>query len=84
MGLHGLFQRYLKFLYVYDVHTSQEARLLPSTSCYGDRFTFSYVDDDRTSQETPMGLLGLLRGSFTFLYVGDVRTSQEALVLLRR
>jgi hypothetical protein len=27
---------------------------------YGDNFTFLYVDDACTSQETPMDLLGLL------------------------
>jgi hypothetical protein len=35
--------------------------LWASTVCYGDNFTFVYVDDVRTSQETPMSSLhGLL------------------------
>jgi hypothetical protein len=42
--------------------------------CYGDSFTFVYVADVRTSQETRVGCYG---DSFTFLYVADVRTSQE-------
>jgi hypothetical protein len=33
-----------------------------STACYRDSFTFLYVDDVRTSQETRTGLHGLLRG----------------------
>jgi hypothetical protein len=32
---------------------------IASTTCYGDSFTFLYVDDVRTSEETPMGLHGL-------------------------
>jgi hypothetical protein len=47
-----------------------------STACYSDSFTFLYVDDVCTSQETLTGLIGLLRNSFTFLYVDDVPTSQ--------
>jgi hypothetical protein len=46
-----------------------------ATACYGDSFTFLHADI-RTSQETPVGLHGLLGDSITFLYV-DVRTSQE-------
>jgi hypothetical protein len=42
----------------------------------GDRFTFLYVDDVRTSQETPTGLHARYVISFT-LYIYDVRTSQE-------
>jgi hypothetical protein len=41
------------------------------------RIYFLYRDDVRTSQETPTGLHGLLRGWRYFLYVDDVRTSQE-------
>jgi hypothetical protein len=33
------------FLYVDDVHTSQETHLWASTGCYGERFLFLYVDD---------------------------------------
>jgi hypothetical protein len=51
MGLHGLLRGQLYFLYVNDVHTSQEASLWTSTPCCGDSFTFLYVDDVRTSQE---------------------------------
>jgi hypothetical protein len=47
------------------------------TACYGDSFTSLYRDDDRTSQETPIRINGLLRGYLYFLYVDDIRTSQE-------
>jgi hypothetical protein len=47
-----------------------------STACYGDSFTFLYVDDVRTSQET-QAFIAYFGDSFTFLYVDDVRTSQE-------
>jgi hypothetical protein len=45
--------------------------------CYGDSFTFLYVDDVRTSQEAQASIACNL-DSLTFLYVDDVRTSQEA------
>jgi hypothetical protein len=38
----------ITFLYVDDVHTSQETRLWSSTACYGNSLTFLYVDDVRT------------------------------------
>jgi hypothetical protein len=47
------------FLYVDDVRTSLEAHAF--TSCYGDSFTLSCVDDVGTSQETPMCVHVLLR-----------------------
>jgi hypothetical protein len=37
-------------------------QLRVSTACYGDGFTFSYVDDVITLQETHMGLYGLSLG----------------------
>jgi hypothetical protein len=40
--------------------------LWTSTACYGDSFTLIYVDYVRTSEETPMGLHGLLRGKLCF------------------
>jgi hypothetical protein len=41
-------------------------------------FTFSYVDDVRTSQETPLcASMTCYAESFNFLCVDDVRTSQE-------
>jgi hypothetical protein len=46
-------------------------------ACYRDSFTFLYIDDIRTSQETCTGIHGLLRDSFTLLHVHDVCTSQE-------
>jgi hypothetical protein len=50
MGLHGPLRGYFYLFYVYDVRTSQETRLWVSiTACYGDSFTFLYVDDVRTS-----------------------------------
>jgi hypothetical protein len=55
------------FLYVGDVRTSQETRLLAPTACYEDGFTFLYVNDVHTSKET--GLLapnGMLRGWLYF------------------
>jgi hypothetical protein len=50
MGLHSVLQRYLYFV---------------------------YVDDVRTSQETPLGSNSLLTRIFFFVYVDGVRTSQE-------
>jgi hypothetical protein len=38
------------FLYVIDVHTSQETHVWAPTASYGDNFTFSYVGNVRTSQ----------------------------------
>jgi hypothetical protein len=35
--------------YIDDVRTSRETHLWVSTACYGDCFTFLYVDDVRTS-----------------------------------
>jgi hypothetical protein len=45
------------------------------TACYGDSFTFLYLDV-RTSQEAQASTV-CYGESFTFLYVDDVRTSQE-------
>jgi hypothetical protein len=39
MGLHGLLQVNVYFLYVNDVRTSQEIHLWASTACYGHTFT---------------------------------------------
>jgi hypothetical protein len=41
--------------------------LYASTACYEDSFIVLYVDDIRTSQETPMGLHGLLWGYLYFI-----------------
>jgi hypothetical protein len=47
------------------------------TACYGDSFTFLYLNDVRTSQETrPWGSTGCYRDNLTFLYVYDIHTSQ--------
>jgi hypothetical protein len=46
-------------------------------ACYGDSFTFLYVGDVRTLQETPMDPHGLLRVWLYFLCVDNVCTSQE-------
>jgi hypothetical protein len=46
-----------------------------STASYGDRFSFVYVDDVRTSQETPIVLHDQLRGELYFLY--NFRVSQK-------
>jgi hypothetical protein len=48
----------------------------PSRAHYGDSFTFLYVDDVCTSQETYAPTVSYGE-SFTFLYVDDVYTSQE-------
>jgi hypothetical protein len=48
-----------------------------TTVCYGDSFTLLYVDDIRTSQETPMGFRVCYGDSFTLLYIDDIRTSQD-------
>jgi hypothetical protein len=81
MGLHGLLRGQPYFLYVEDVRTSTETQA--SMACYGNSFTFLYVDDV-TSQETPMGLPWLLSygDRYRFLYVDDVRTSQETSICL--
>jgi hypothetical protein len=61
------------FLFVDDVHTSQETHLWVSTACYGDTFTFVYVDDVHTSQETLLWASTARYGdSFTFLYVNYI------------
>jgi hypothetical protein len=52
MGLHGLLRRWLYFVYVDDVRTSQETHIWALTACYGDSFTFIYVDDVHGSQKT--------------------------------
>jgi hypothetical protein len=44
MGLLGLLWGQLYFLYVVQVRISQETHLWASMACYGDRFTFLYVD----------------------------------------
>jgi hypothetical protein len=47
-------------------------------ACYGDGFTFLYVDDVRTSQKTYVwASTAYYADRFTLLYVNDVRTSQE-------
>jgi hypothetical protein len=47
-------------------------------ACYGDSFTFSYIDGVRTSQDTHLRASTACYGdTFTFLCVDDVRTSQE-------
>jgi hypothetical protein len=43
MGLHVLLQGELYFLYVDDVHISQETHLWDNTTCYGDSLTFFYM-----------------------------------------
>jgi hypothetical protein len=51
---------------------------MASMACYRDSFTFLYVDDVRTSQNTHLRASTVCyRDSITFLYVVDVRTSQE-------
>jgi hypothetical protein len=44
-------------------------------ACYVDRFTFLYVDDVRTSQQTHVR--ASYEDNVTFLYVDDTRTSQQ-------
>jgi hypothetical protein len=45
---------------------------------YVDSFTFMYVDDFRTSQETQLWVsTACYKDSFTVIHVYDVRTSQE-------
>jgi hypothetical protein len=63
-------------LYIVYIRTSQETNLWAFLASYGDSFTFLYVDDVRTSQETQASN-ECYEDSFTFLYVNDVRTSQE-------
>jgi hypothetical protein len=54
---------------------------LASTACYGDSFTFLYVDDVRTSEETHLlASTACYRSSFTFLNIDDVRTTQKTSV----
>jgi hypothetical protein len=45
-----------------DVHIAHVTHLWASTACYGDNFTFLYVDYVRASQEKLLGLHSLLRG----------------------
>jgi hypothetical protein len=52
--------------------------LYTSAACYGYSFTFLYVDDVRTTQETHIWTSTACYGdSFSILYVENVRTSQE-------
>jgi hypothetical protein len=47
----------------------KETHLKTSMTSYGDSFTYLYVDNARTPQETPMGLHGLLLGwLYFFMY----------------
>jgi hypothetical protein len=51
---------------------------MASTVCYGDIFTFLYVDDVRTSQETHLcSSTVCYKYVFTSFYVDYVRRSQE-------
>jgi hypothetical protein len=54
-----------------------------STACYGDSFTFLYVDYVRTSLEAQSSTACYGDG-FTFLYVDDVLTPMGLYGLLRR
>jgi hypothetical protein len=57
---------------------SKEMHLRASAVSYGDSFTFLYVDNVRTSQETCLWASTVCCGDgFTFLYICDVHTSQE-------
>jgi hypothetical protein len=52
--------------------------LRDSTTCYGDNFTFLYVDDVRTSQEAHLwSSMTRYGNSFISLYVDNIRSSQE-------
>jgi hypothetical protein len=62
MDLHVLLTRIALVSICRYVRTSQETHLWTSTASYGDSFPFLYVDDVRTSQETPTGPPRLLRG----------------------
>jgi hypothetical protein len=42
-GLHGLLRGQLYFLYVDDIHISQETHIWASKLCHGDSFTF-YIE----------------------------------------
>jgi hypothetical protein len=55
MSLQTCYGDSFTFLYVDDVHASQETLVWASTACYGNSFTSLYVDDVRTSQETHVG-----------------------------
>jgi hypothetical protein len=55
---------------------------MTSTGCYGDSFTFLYVDDVRISEETHLWASTACYGdNVTLLYVDYVRTSQETRLL---
>jgi hypothetical protein len=78
MGLHGLLKGYLIYLYVDDIHTSQETHIQASTAYYGDSFIFLYVNDVPTSQETRLwAFTACYEDSFTFTYVDYVPNLQE-------
>jgi hypothetical protein len=51
-GLHGLLRGSSTYLYVDDVHSSQETHLRASAASYEDSFTSLYVNNIRTSQVT--------------------------------
>jgi hypothetical protein len=61
MGLHVLLRGYL-YIFICRLCSYLTGNMHASTACYGDCFTFIYVDEVRTSQETTMGLHGLLQG----------------------
>jgi hypothetical protein len=71
------------FLYVNNIHTSQETHMWAFTVCYGDSFTFC-MDIVRTSHEVHLWASTVCYGnSFTILVYVDnnVRTSQETPVV---
>jgi hypothetical protein len=60
MGLHDVTGIALLYnIVMYMNFVRQETRLFVSTAWYEEKLTFLYVDDVRTSKETPMGLHGV-------------------------
>jgi hypothetical protein len=65
------------FVYLDNVHTSQETLVWVSTPVRGTAFIYFYSDDVCTLQETHVQIFTVCYvDNFTSLYVYDVRTSQ--------
>jgi hypothetical protein len=62
MGLHGLLPEMALRFYTYKIFIPHSEPIQVSTACYGDSFTFLYVNDDCTSQERHACLYSLIRG----------------------
>jgi hypothetical protein len=72
-GLHDLLRGYF---YMYMIFVPHKKHLWASTTCYENSFTFTYVDNVRTSHKTHVWTsTDCYKNNFTFIYVDDIRTA---------